>query len=176
MSYTNDQKRRALDRSGGKCHLCGTQLHLGAYGKRDSPFGWHMDHSVAKARGGHPTNENNLRAACIPCNVSKGAGTNGRVRAQAGRTRSPLTERERTAARTTQGVAGLTAGAAVGAFIGGPIGAVIGGALGAAGGASIEPPDPGLAEPRRCKAMTAAGKPCGNWAIPTNYGFCGVHR
>jgi hypothetical protein len=54
-------------RDGGRCTYCGVRLSFGRV---------HVDHSVSRANRG--TNHlNNLRTACAPCNLAKGA-LNGR--------------------------------------------------------------------------------------------------
>lgn len=51
------------ERDGRRCTYCGVKVAFGAL---------HVDHSVSRANRG--TNHlNNLRAACIPCNLAKGA-------------------------------------------------------------------------------------------------------
>jgi 5-methylcytosine-specific restriction endonuclease McrA len=65
------QLRAIYDRTEGQCHNCRKRLtfrNYGLFGKRGA---WEIEHSVAQARGG-TDHGNNLFAACISCNRSKG--------------------------------------------------------------------------------------------------------
>lgn len=55
---------RVFQMTGGRCFYCGCKLDLDTY---------HMDHFVAKAKGGKVVN--NLVPACSDCNIYKGDST-----------------------------------------------------------------------------------------------------
>jgi hypothetical protein len=60
------RRREVYELSEGRCHYCGTALTLD--GK------WHVEHMQARALGGGDE-LGNVVAACVPCNLTKGART-----------------------------------------------------------------------------------------------------
>jgi hypothetical protein len=56
------RRREVFEKSGGKCHYCGTRLMLD--GK------WHVEHMFPRALGGSDASLN-LVAACVACNLEK---------------------------------------------------------------------------------------------------------
>ncbi|MCA3177582.1 MAG: HNH endonuclease [Burkholderiales bacterium] len=57
------RRRRAIfERSGGRCHYCACELQLEGR--------WHIEHKVPRALGGRSVDDN-LVAACAPCNLKK---------------------------------------------------------------------------------------------------------
>jgi 5-methylcytosine-specific restriction endonuclease McrA len=57
--------------SNGKCHICKKRWVFSAHGVK----GWHVDHVIPHAGGGHDTEEiQNFRVACARCNLKKGRG------------------------------------------------------------------------------------------------------
>jgi hypothetical protein len=60
--YVSRRRREIFQRSGGKCHYCGTVLTLD--GK------WHVEHQFPRALGGGD-DALNLVAACVSCNLAK---------------------------------------------------------------------------------------------------------
>lgn len=57
------KRRRAIfEKSGGKCHYCACELTLEGR--------WHVEHMIPRALGGQSV-EDNLVAACAPCNHKK---------------------------------------------------------------------------------------------------------
>lgn len=168
---------RVFSRTDGICHLCGKRLVRKNYGKHGARGAWQIEHSRPKAQGGHPTHLNNLFPACIACNLKKGTKSSRSARAHHGRTRSPLSPREKKTIRAERAAGGSVVGAVVGGILAGPAGAAIGAGAGGWLGHSLEAGDPGRAETKRCRAtLRSSGKPCRNKALPGNHGYCGVHR
>lgn len=94
MAYTNEQLERIFDRTGGKCHLCGKKLAWMNYGMFKKKMAWEVEHSIARAMGGSD-HGNNLYAAHIRCNRSKGTLSTKSARARHERTRAPLSMKRR---------------------------------------------------------------------------------
>ena len=90
MAYGDDRLDAIFARTDGRCHICGKRLCRGNYGALDARAAWEVDHSVARARGGHDTHLNNLYAACISCNRRKRAVSTRGARGYHGRKRAPL--------------------------------------------------------------------------------------
>lgn len=86
--------RAIYNRTEGQCHICRKRLsfcNYGLYGKRGA---WEIEHSVAQARGG-THHGNNLFAACISCNRSKGDSSSRTARRQHGFQCAPYSARKR---------------------------------------------------------------------------------
>jgi hypothetical protein len=62
--YVSRRRREIFGRSGGKCHYCAAPLDLTGR--------WHVEHQLPRALGGGDEGLN-LVAACVGCNLSKGA-------------------------------------------------------------------------------------------------------
>lgn len=60
------RRREVFERTGGRCHYCGTVLSLN--GK------WHVEHMLPRALGGGESSIN-LVASCVRCNLTKGDST-----------------------------------------------------------------------------------------------------
>ncbi len=60
------RRRDVFEASGGKCHYCGVVLTLD--GK------WHIEHKVPRALFGG-SEQSNLAASCVPCNLKKSDAT-----------------------------------------------------------------------------------------------------
>lgn len=56
------RRRDVFERSGGRCHYCGTALELAG--------SWHVEHQLPQALGGGDA-PGNLVAACVSCNLAK---------------------------------------------------------------------------------------------------------
>jgi 5-methylcytosine-specific restriction endonuclease McrA len=136
MARTRAELRRIYDRTSGYCHLCRKKLSFANYGRVDGRGAWHVEHSVPRAKGG-TDHANNLYAACITCNLDKSTVTTKTVRGWNGRTRAPLSRRERRKARTGNAVAGGVIGGILGSILG-PLAAVIGAGIGAKVGHDVE--------------------------------------
>ena len=71
MNREETELRIIYDRTEGQCHICRRPLSFRNYGLFGRRGAWEIEHSIAKARGG-TDHGNNLFAACISCNRSKG--------------------------------------------------------------------------------------------------------
>ena len=91
MAYSLRQLERIFDRTGGRCHLCHGDLYFDDYGAPAVLDGWEVEHSRPRARGGtdHP---NNLYAACVSCNRSKGTRSSAAFRRDFGLSGPPRPE------------------------------------------------------------------------------------
>ena len=135
---SSSRRRDIFERTRGKCHICHKQLSFSNYGRYGDRGAWHVDHSVAIARGG--TNHgNNLKAACIPCNLDKSTAIARTARAWNGRRRAPLSAARYEATKSRNALAGAATGAGVGALLGGPALALLFGMLGWAIGDDVDP-------------------------------------
>ncbi len=138
MSYDTQTRRRIYDRTNGRCHLCGKKLSFVNYGRPGAKASWHVEHSVARARGG-TDHLNNLLPACIVCNLDKGTTTSRTARGWYGRKRAPLSKDRRDQANNTSAVAGSLVGGLLGGLLGGPPLAALGAAIGGVAGYSRDP-------------------------------------
>jgi len=127
-------------RTSGKCHLCHKKLVLKNYGTIGSRGSWEIDHSVPRSKGG-TDHRNNLYAACISCNRSKGNRNNSSVRSRNGVIKAPMSATQRKKAVRVNTVSSMVAGACTGFKLFGPIGGVIGGAAGAFVGSELKVKD-----------------------------------
>ena len=137
-TYDKATLRRIFDRTTGKCHICTKNLAFSNYGVIGTRGAWEVEHSKPRAKGGSD-HGNNLYAAHITCNRSKGDSSTRAARARHGRTRAPLSVAKRNEAKTENTVVGAGIGAVVGGVIAGPPGAWIGGGIGAYIGNSANP-------------------------------------
>lgn len=136
--FSEEEKWTILDRTSGKCHVCHKQLCFNNHGLHGARGAWHIDHLVPIAKGG--TNHgNNLRAACIGCNLDKSTATARTARRWHGTKRAPLGRKRREQARKANALGVGALGAAIGGMLGGPVGAFFGGALGAVLGHDADP-------------------------------------
>lgn len=130
MAYSDDELTVIFDRTDGNCHICGKRLAFRNYGNPNSAWGsWEVEHSNPKATGG-TNRRNNLYAAHISCNRSKGKNSTRDARAQHGRTAAPLSYKRKQQLKTDGAIAGGSLGLVVGA-LGGPVGAITCAVLGA---------------------------------------------
>lgn len=135
----NEERRRAIfDRTRGKCHLCHKKLCFSNYGVRGARGCWHVEHSIAIAHGGS-NHGNNLKPACISCNLDKSTVTSRTARGWNGRRRAPLSPTCCQAKKTNNAVGVGVIGASIGGLIAGPPGALVGCIVGAAIGHDIDP-------------------------------------
>lgn len=115
MSYTNDQLNDIFDRTSGYCHLCFTRLAFGNYGRLGARGAWEVEHSNPRANGG--TNRlNNLYAACITCNRSKGLRATRMVRGRYGYRAAPYSTAKREALRARNALLGAILGYLAGQY------------------------------------------------------------
>ena len=112
MAYDDDRLDAIFDRTDGHCHICGKRLSRWNYASFGSRGAWEVEHSVARARGGHHHHLNNLYAACITCNRRKGALSTRAAREYHGRKRAPLALKAKQGRREDNALKGaLIAGA-----------------------------------------------------------------
>lgn len=99
MKREEAQLRAIYDRTEGQCHICRKRLSFCNYGLLGKRGAWEIEHSVAQARGG-TDHGNNLFAAHISCNRSKGDSSSRTARRQHGYQCAPYstTKRKRNAA------------------------------------------------------------------------------
>jgi 5-methylcytosine-specific restriction endonuclease McrA len=132
-----ERLRHIYDRTYGRCHICHKKVSFSNYGTLGARGAWEVEHSNPRAKGG-TDRLNNLYAAHIECNRSKGTLTTARARARYGHTRAPLSAEGRSSARSTNAFAGSVFGALVG-LRAGPIAALVCACLGAFLGDSMNP-------------------------------------
>lgn len=133
MAYSNERLGQIFDRTSGDCHICGVKLffcNYAAHGKRGA---WEVEHSKPKCEGG-TDHLNNLYAAHIRCNRSKGATCTRKARAKHGRTKAPLSVKRHAEVKSKNAAGGALLGGALGGLLGGPLGAAIGAAIGGKSG------------------------------------------
>jgi len=129
MPHSKQELRKIYDRTSGCCHICHKKLALKNYGKFGERGAWEIEHSNPRANGG-TDRSNNLYAACIPCNRSKGANTTRAARLRHGKTRAPLCVEKRKTAKLVNGLVCGVGGGAVGSLFG-PLGTLVGAVVGA---------------------------------------------
>jgi hypothetical protein len=88
MGFRIERQQAIFDRTQGRCHICRKRLAWSNYGVVGARGAWEVEHSVPQAYGG-THHMNNLYAACIPCNRSKGAESSRWARGQYGYTAAP---------------------------------------------------------------------------------------
>src|SRR5712692_1479397 len=116
MSYDTETLRRIYDRTNGPCHVCRKKLSFVNYGRPGAKASWHVEHSVARARGG-TDHLNNLFLACIVCNQDKGTATSRTARGWYGRKRAPLSRERRDEAKKSTTVVGGLVGSLLGGLL-----------------------------------------------------------
>lgn len=137
MKFDDDTLDRIFTRTDGHCHICRKRLSYSNYGAMGKRGAWEIEHSRPRSKGG-TDHLNNLYAACISCNRSKGNTSTKSARAKNGYRKAPLSKDKKTS--------NVWAGGAVGAlaflFVPPPLrlaAAVVGSVVGAVVGKSYEP-------------------------------------
>ena len=125
MRYTKEQLDQIYRKTSGYCHLCHAKLSRKNHGRAGQRGAWHVEHSVPRAKGG-TDHLNNLKPACISCNLDKGVTTTRTARGRYGKTRAPLSDEKRKQAKSENTLLGAVGGGVVGFAVAGPIGAAIG--------------------------------------------------
>ena len=138
MAYADEFLTSIMDRTDGRCHLCGKRLRFSAYGLSRESGCWEVEHSRAQALGGG-TWLGNLYAACISCNRSKGKRSTRTVRNWNDRRRAPLSRRQHVAARQTNAAVGAVIAGVIGGLCFGRQGFVVGILAGAVIGYDQDP-------------------------------------
>ena len=133
----SDRLDRIFRRTGGQCHICRKRLCFGNHGAIGKRGAWKIEHSRPRPRG-ETDHLNNLYAACISCNRSKGNGTTASARSGNGYRTAPLSKKRKNRNAWTGGAVGALAFL----FVPPPLrlaAAVVGGFVGAIVGKSYEP-------------------------------------
>ena len=138
LSYTKEQLDRIYRKTSGYCHLCHAKLSRKNHGQEGERGAWHVDHSVPRAKGG-TDHLNNLKPACISCNLDESAKTSRTARGWKGKTRAPMSVEKRKQAKSENALLGALGGGVVGFAVAGPIGAAIGALTGGHLAASKNP-------------------------------------
>jgi 5-methylcytosine-specific restriction endonuclease McrA len=138
MKFEPEVLSGIYDRTCGRCHICTKKLAFKNYGAFGELGAWEVEHSNPRANGG-THRQNNLYAACISCNRSKGKSSTRSARARHGRTKAPISVDARSHVKTENAFIGAGSGALLGAELAGPPGALLGGLLGALFGHTINP-------------------------------------
>lgn len=94
MNYEDGDLKRIFSRTEGSCHICRNKLCFNNHGKFGRRGGWEIEHSVPVSKGG-TDHLNNLYAACISCNRSKGNATTRTARAEHGYRKAPPSKQQR---------------------------------------------------------------------------------
>lgn len=105
-----------LSRTDGDCHICHRAVGPRSYARVHSPLGWELDHSRPRSRGGSDR-LNNLYAAHIRCNRSKGANSTRSARGRHGYSVAPLSTPSRQAYHSRAMIIGAAGGGLVGYWI-----------------------------------------------------------
>lgn len=121
----------------GYCHICHKKLSFTNHGVHGAKGSWHIEHSVARAKGGSD-HMNILFAACISCNIDKGTRHTKTARSQYGNSRAPYSKAKKKKIRSNNTAAGTIIGGALGSVFG-PVGTMVGAGIGAAIGNSSSP-------------------------------------
>ena len=101
----SDRLDRIFYRTDGQCHICRKRLCFGNYGSIGKRGAWEIEHSRPRSRGG-TDHLNNLYAACISCNRSKGNGTTASARSGNGYRTAPLSKQKKQQNALKGGIAG----------------------------------------------------------------------
>jgi hypothetical protein len=132
MAFTEERLNSIYDKTDGYCHLCHKKISFKNYGKHGVKGAWHVDHSLAQAKGGSH-HLNNLFPACVACNLSKGSSRTQSVRKSNGVSRAPHSKHKKASIQSDNTLAGILGGGLLGAAFGPGgmvVGALIGGAIG----------------------------------------------
>ena len=108
MKYENEYLERVFGRTDGTCHICRKHLSFSNYGKASSRGAWEVEHSIPRSKGGND-HMNNLYAACVSCNRSKGNASTKSARAKNGYRKAPLSKQQKNQNAWTWGAAGSLA-------------------------------------------------------------------
>lgn len=109
MKFSDEQLEAIFDKTDGDCHICRKRLAFSNYGQFGRRGAWEVEHSNARANGGTHS-LNNLYAAHIRCNRSKGKCSTRSARARHGYRCAPLSQkRKEQNAWTGAGMAALCA-------------------------------------------------------------------
>jgi 5-methylcytosine-specific restriction endonuclease McrA len=88
MAFDDDKLDRIYERTDGHCHICRKKLARSNYGNIGARGAWEVEHSRPRSMGG-TDHGNNLYAACISCNRSKGNSSTASARSRNGYKTAP---------------------------------------------------------------------------------------
>lgn len=129
MKVTEERLTTIFEKTDGCCHLCHCKLAYKNYGVHGARGAWHIEHSVPRAKGG-TDHLNNLRPACISCNLEKGTLHTITIRKRNGVSRAPYSRAKKEQVKRDNMWGWGSVGFVVGAGLGGPLGAVVGAVFG----------------------------------------------
>lgn len=113
------------------------KLSLTNYARVDSKGAWEVEHSVPRSEGG-TDHLNNLFAACIACNRSKGTYTTRTARSWNHRTKAPFSKEKRERLKRNNAIGGAILGSLIGLAVN-PVAGLCGLGIGAFIGHSADP-------------------------------------
>jgi 5-methylcytosine-specific restriction endonuclease McrA len=128
MAYDTITLKRIFRKTQGYCHICWGRLILTNYGCQGNTGAWEVEHHRCRVKGGSD-HINNLYAAHISCNRSKGTTSSKSARAANGVTRAPYSRKKIAKIKKSNATTGAVVGGLIGT-IGGPVGIFIGATLG----------------------------------------------
>ncbi len=108
MKFDDETLDRIFSRTDGQCHICRKQLSFSNYGWGGKRGAWEVEHSIPRSKGGKD-HLNNLYAACISCNRSKGNASTRSARAKNGYRKAPLSRQQKNQNAWKWGAAGSLA-------------------------------------------------------------------
>lgn len=94
MKFTNEQLEVIFDKTCGQCHICRKRMCFSNYGQFGRRGAWEVEHSNPRANGG-THNLNNLYAAHMRCNRSKGKCSTRSARTRYGYRGAPFSEKRK---------------------------------------------------------------------------------
>jgi hypothetical protein len=136
MEPASERLSRIYDRTCGYCHLCGKKLSYQNYGRFGEKVAWEIEDSISRSAGGSD-HLNNLYAACVACNRSKGIIASRTARKWNDLRRSPHSRNSKERLRTENTFCGAALGGILG-LLSGPPGVVLGVVIGAAMGSQAK--------------------------------------
>jgi hypothetical protein len=115
MAYDSERLDAIFARTDGQCHLCRKKLVRKNYGNVNSRGAWEVEHSKPRSMGG-TDHLNNLYAACVPCNRSKGNASTQSARSVYGFKAAPHSKVQ----KTKNGIVGAGAAGGIAWFLAPP--------------------------------------------------------
>ena len=137
MSFDKEKLDKVFKRTDGHCHICRKRLVRKNYGKVSGRGIWEVEHSNPRSKGG-TDRLNNLYAACVSCNRSKGNSATRSARANNGFKAAPLSRKAKAKNAALAGTGGAIAARVLLAPLG-PLGWIASAALCAKAAYDYEP-------------------------------------
>lgn len=107
MKISRERLQKIFDKTDGRCHICRRVLIYKNYGENGHKSAWEIEHSKPRVHGGKD-HLNNLYAAHITCNRSKGKNTTKNVRSAYGFQSAPRSHDKKVKDAVVWGLLGLT--------------------------------------------------------------------